>query len=211
MKYMMEIREKTSLLHSASEHSGYIKRLIDGNASVSGYGEYLFNLHAMYQAIEEALEVNKDHEVLKEFVTPELYRSQLIQKDIEVLFEDKKNELSLLASTRACVARIRELATSQPELIIAYAYTRFLADLFGGRTFYALLGLKYNVPEEALNYYKFEQLGDVRTYVMGYHNKLANIALSEELKEMLLNEISNAYIYNLAISNELEAKLHPMN
>ena len=210
MKYMMEIREKTSLLHSASEHSGFIKYLIDGKATVSGYGEYLFNLHAMYQAIEEALEANKDHEVLKEFVTPELYRSQLIQQDIDVLLKEKKSELSLLASTKASVARIRELATSKPELIIAYAYTRFLADLFGGRTFYELLGGNYNVSEEALNYYKFDQLGDMKTYVMGYHNKLANIDLSEEGKEMLLNEISNAYIYNLAISNELEAKLQPM-
>lgn len=36
MEYMLKIREKTSLLHSAAEHSGYIKRLVEGNASKEG-------------------------------------------------------------------------------------------------------------------------------------------------------------------------------
>ncbi|MDO5520024.1 MAG: biliverdin-producing heme oxygenase [bacterium] len=211
MQYMMKIREKTSLLHSAAEHSGYIKRLVDGNASVEGYAEYILNLKAMYQAIEEGLEKNKENEVVSQFVTPELYRSELMEKDLEFLLKEKKDEIQVLASTKACVARIGEISENHPELLPAYAYTRFLADLFGGRTFNALLGLKYNITEEGLNYYKFENLGDIRTYVMAYHNKLASISLSEEGKEVFLDEISNAYIYNLAISNELEAKLHPTN
>lgn len=209
MEYMLKIREKTSLLHSAAEHSGYIKRLVDGNGSKKGYGEYIFNLHAIYKAIEEGLEANKEHTIVKEFVTPELYKADLIQQDINYILNEEQDNLLLLASTEACVARIQEISKNNPELLVAYAYTRFLADLFGGRTFYALLGLKYGIEEEGLNYYKFEQLGDVRTYVMQYHNKLANINLTDEEKVMFLNEINNAYIYNLAVSNELEVKIHP--
>ena len=29
MKFMMDIKEKTSLLHSAAENTGYIKKLMD--------------------------------------------------------------------------------------------------------------------------------------------------------------------------------------
>ena len=36
---------------------------------------------------------------------------------------------------------------------------------------------------------------------------LAEINLSDEMKVDFINEVNNAYIYNLAISNELEAKL----
>ena len=43
MKFMMDIKEKTSSLHSASEKTGYIKKIIDGTASVEGYAEYIFN------------------------------------------------------------------------------------------------------------------------------------------------------------------------
>ncbi len=72
MEFMMSIREKTSLLHSASEYSGYIKRIVDGNASVEGYAEYLFNLYSMYRAIEDTLENNINNPVVKDFVTKEL-------------------------------------------------------------------------------------------------------------------------------------------
>lgn len=207
MKFMMDIREKTSLLHSAAENTGYIKKVLDGNASVEGYAEYIFNLQKMYKAIEDALDKNKNNEVVKNFVTTDLYRSESIQKDIEFLLKDKLNSIKPLASTEACVKRIEQLSVSNPELIVAYAYTRFLADLFGGRTFLTLLSEKYGISNEGLNYYRYDNISDLKGYVMKYHNMLADIKLSEDMKVDFINEVNNAYIYNIAISNELEAKL----
>ena len=207
MKFMMDIREKTSLLHSAAENTGYIKKLVDGNASVEGYAEYIYNLERMYKAIEDALDKNENNAIVKPFVTRELYRSELIRKDLEFLLGDKLNSLKLLASTEACVAKIEELSKTKPELVVAYAYTRFLADLFGGRTFLSLLSTSYKISNEGLNYYQFPEINYLRGYVMKYHNMLADINLSDEMKIDFINEVNNAYIYNLAISNELEAKL----
>lgn len=207
MKFMMDIREKTSLLHSAAEHTGYIKKLVEGSASVHGYAEYLYNLEKMYQAIEVALDQNEQNEVVKPFVTKELYRSELIRQDLAFLLGDKLATMKPLASTEACVAKIEALSKSQPELVIAYAYTRFLADLFGGRTFLSLLSTSYKIDPQALNYYQFKEINDLRGYVMKYHNLLAGIQLSDEMKIDFINEVNNAYIYNLAISNELDAKL----
>lgn len=207
MKFMMDIREKTSLLHSAAENTGYIKKLIDGTASVDGYAEYIYNLERMYNAIENALDKNENNDVVKPFVTKELYRSELMRKDLNFLLGDKLNSMKLLASTEACVAKIKELSETKPELIIAYAYTRFLADLFGGRTFLSLLSTNYKISNEGLNYYQFPEINDLRGYVMKYHNMLADINLSDEMKVEFINEVNNAYIYNLAISNELDAKL----
>lgn len=207
MKFMMDIREKTSLLHSAAENTGYIKKIIDGNATVEGYAEYIFNLEKMYRAIEDALDKNEGNETVKPFVTRELYRSELMRKDLEFLLGDKLNSIKLLASTEACVSRIEELSKDKPELVVAYAYTRFLADLFGGRTFLSILSTSYGVAMEGLNYYKFDHISDLRGYVMKYHNMLAEINLSEEMKIDFINEVNNAYIYNLSISNELDAKL----
>lgn len=207
MKFMMDIREKTSLLHSAAENTGYIKKLVDGAASIEGYAEYILNLEKMYRAIEVALDKNENNEVVKPFVTKELYRSELMRKDLEFLLGDKMDSIKLLASTEACVAKIEELSEKNPELVVAYAYTRFLADLFGGRTFLSLLSTNYKISAEGLNYYQFPEINDLRGYVMKYHNMLANIRLSEEKKIDFINEVNNAYIYNLAISNELDAKL----
>ena len=203
MDLMTNIRKSSATLHSAAEHSGFIKRIVDGNASRESYAEYLFNLSAMYKSIEDAIENNSTNEIIKDFVTPELYRYDLIQKDLKFLLGDKLVEMELLPSTLAFIDKINDLEKTNPELIIAYAYTRFIADLFGGRTF-----IHYKVDPECLNYYSCDKIKDIRSYVMNYANKINNLNLSKEMEVKFINEISNAYIYNLAISNELEAKLY---
>ncbi|MEG0854995.1 MAG: biliverdin-producing heme oxygenase [Terrisporobacter sp.] len=208
MDLMTKIRKNTATLHSAAEHTGFIKRIVDGHACKDTYAEYLFNLHFMYKAIEETIEKNKDNKVVQEFATTELYKSELIKKDLEFLLGDKLETMELLPSTSTFINRIKEIDNSNSELIVAYAYTRFIADLFGGRTFVALLAVNYKVAAEGLNYYKCDGVKDIRAYVMNYANKINNMNLSVELEAKLINEVSNAYIYNLAISCELEAKLH---
>lgn len=205
MELMMKMKQGSWALHEASEHTGFIKKIVDGTASKEGYAEYLFNLSAMYKAIEDTIENNLDNEVVKEFSTKELYRHELIEQDLKY-FAGEKYEL--LASTVAFVERMKEISASNPELVVAYAYTRFLADLFGGRTFYQLLSDKYQIAPEGLNYYNMNGIEDIRSYVMGYGMKIGKIKLSKELEEKMLTEVSNAYIYNLAISCELDAKLY---
>lgn len=208
MDLITKIRKNTGALHSAAEHTGIIKRIVDGNASVDSYAEYLFNLSAMYKAIEDTIESNIDNSIVKEFSTKELYRYELIEKDLEYFLKDKENKFELCASTVAFIEKVKEIDNTNPELIIAHAYTRFIADLFGGRMFVDLLSDKYKVPVEGLNYYKCDQIKDIRSYVMNYAMKISNMNLSEELETKLIDEVSNAYIYNLAISCELETKLY---
>lgn len=211
MSFITSIRQNTTALHSASEHTGFIKRIMEGKASKEGYTEYLFNLAAMYEAIEKGLNQHREKEALQPFVTPELYRYELIMKDLDFLAGPTLSQMSLLPSTQACVAHLEELSVTKPELIVAYAYTRFIADLFGGRTFASLLDTHYQIEPEGLNYYSCDKIPDIRTYVMGYGGKIDQINLSEDMKQSFIHEVSNAYIYNLAISNELEMKLHPIS
>ena len=139
------------------------------------------------------------------FVTRELYRLKFIREDIKVLLGENPN-IELLSSTVAYVARINEAAKANPKTVIAHAYTRFLADLFGGRTFYSLLKKDYKLEDNALNYYHFNEIEDLRSYVMVYHNKLNGLSLDKDEKQLFINEISNSYLYNIGITNEIEAK-----
>lgn len=122
MDFTAKIRNNTSALHLASEKSGFIKRLFEGKASREGYIEYIFNLHAMYRAIEDSLDKHSNHENIKYFATKELYRAELIKKDLDILLGEKLSEMKLLPSTEACIARIHEVSEEHPELIAAYAY-----------------------------------------------------------------------------------------
>lgn len=209
MDFMVNIRDNTKALHLASEKTGFIKRFIEGKASKEGYIEHLFNLHAMYKAIEDTIDKHSDHESIKNFATKELYRAELIKKDLELLAGDKLSEMKLLPSTQACVARIHEVDKNYPELISTYAYVRFIADLFGGRIFPDILTNSYNIPKEALNYYVQPDIGNIRDYVMDYHKKFEELNLSEHMETLFAFEISNVYVYTIGISCELDAKLYP--
>ncbi|HII4471147.1 TPA: heme oxygenase (biliverdin-producing) [Clostridium perfringens] len=205
--FMMDIKNNSNDLHAVAEKTGFLKRLLEGKASTESYAEYLYNLYEVYKAIEVNLEKCKDNKVVKDFVLPEIYRAEAILKDLKFLLGENLNTMKPLASTRAYVARINEIGETAPELLVAHAYTRYLADLFGGRTIYGMVKDLYKIDEEGLNYYKYETLNDgpeMKGFVMNYHNKLNNIELNEEMKERFINEVANSYVYNIAISNELD-------
>lgn len=202
--FMIEIRNRSNVLHKAAENSGFNQRLLNKNASVESYTEYIYNLCYVYEAIENNLNKYKNIEDVKPFVTPEIYRSELIKKDVNAL--SNNNKIEVLSSTLAYVDRINSISEKNPKLLIAHAYTRFLADLFGGRIFYSLLKDHYQIGDEALNYYVYEDLKDIKAYVMNYHSMLNNLSFNETEKEEFVLEVCNSYIYNIGISNELNSK-----
>jgi len=202
--FMIEIKNRSNVLHKAAENSGFNQRLLNKNASVESYTEYIYNLCYVYEAIENNLNKYKDIEDVKPFVTPEIYRSELIKKDVNAL--SNNNKIEVLSSTLAYVDRINSISEKNPKLLIAHAYTRFLADLFGGRIFYSLLKDHYQIGDEALNYYVYKDLKDIKAYVMNYHSMLNNLSFNENEKEEFVLEVCNSYIYNIGISNELNSK-----
>ncbi|MGG5460245.1 heme oxygenase (biliverdin-producing) [Clostridium sp. B9] len=205
--FMMDIKNNSNDLHDVAEKTGFLKRLLEGKASKESYAEYLFNLYEIYKAIEINLEKNDKNEVVKNFTTKEVYRSEAIYKDLTFLLGEGLHTIRPLPSTKAYVARINELGEISPELLVAHAYTRYLADLFGGRTIYKMIKDFYKIEDEGLNYYQYEALEEgegMKGFIMDYHNKLNTIELNDQMKEKFINEVANSYIYNISISNELD-------
>lgn len=206
--FSMNIRVTNENLHKAAEVTGFNNRLVSGKASKETYAEFIFNYIPVYRAIETALNSLKNSDKIKPFVTPELYRSELLEKDVKFILGDKFDSMELLSSTKAYVARIEEISKSNPILVIAHAYTRFLADLFGGRTIYQIVKENYSVEEGGLNYFQFPNIPNIMEYVLGYRDNLTKMNLTDDQQTLFLNEVSNSYIYNIGISTELEAKLY---
>lgn len=205
MNFAMTMRTSNKNLHTAAEKTGFNARLVEGRATRESYAEYLFNLKAAYEAIERNLDKYSDVEALKPFVTKDLYRAAQIEKDLKILANGK--DFELLPSAKAYVDRIDEIGEKNPMLLVAHAYTRFLADLFGGRTIFQIVKESYKIEEEALNYFMFPEVEDAKMRAMAYIGNLGKMELSEEVQGLFLNEIANSYLYNIGISVELEAKL----
>ncbi len=206
--FSMKIKLTNENLHKAAEMTGFNNRLVSGKASKETYAEFIFNYLPIYKAIEDSLNDLEKDDKIKPFITKKLYRSELIKKDIEFLLGDKTKSIELLPSTKAYVARIKELSIKNPILIVAHAYTRFLADLFGGRVIYEIVKNSYSIGDEGLNYFQFPEIDNLMDVVFAYRNNLMNLNLTDEEKELFLNEVANSYIYNIGVSTELEAKLY---
>lgn len=210
--FMNEIRKNNQVLHDSAEKTGFLKRLMDGKASKESYAEYLFNIYEIYKTIEFNLEKYRENSVVNDFAIKKVYRTEEIYKDLKFLLGEKLSEMRLLASTKAYIERINEVSEKQPELLVAHAYSRYLADLFGGRSIYKMLREAYEIDPKGLNYYVydevFEDADDMRAFVMEYHGMLNEVEFDRKLEEKFINEVSNSYIYNIAISNELEIKLY---
>ncbi|WP_261291041.1 biliverdin-producing heme oxygenase [Paraclostridium sordellii] len=204
MNFLKVIQQSTKKLHDMAENTGFIKRLVDGNATVESYGEYIYNLYFVYKAIEENLEKHKNDIVLKEFITPEVFRAESLLKDSKFLLGYELDSVEICDSTRVFVDRLEEISQVNPKLLVAHAYTRYLADLFGGRTIFKIIKDNYDIHNDGLNYYMFDEIPDLKAFVMDYHRKLDLIDLNDDEKVKFLNEISLSYVFNISISNELE-------
>ncbi|CEK37945.1 biliverdin-producing heme oxygenase [Paraclostridium sordellii] len=204
MNFLKVIQQSTKKLHDMAENTGFIKRLVDGNATVESYGEYIYNLYFVYKAIEENLEKHKNDIVLKEFITPEVFRAESLLKDSKFLLGYELDSVEICDSTRVFVDRLEEISQINPKLLVAHAYTRYLADLFGGRTIFKIIKDNYDIHNDGLNYYMFDEIPDLKAFVMDYHRKLDLIDLNDDEKVKFLNEISLSYVFNISISNELE-------
>lgn len=202
-----ELKSRTKNMHKAAESTGFIKRLQSGQADKKSYAEYILNLLPVYEAIESSLDSLIGNERIAPLVTKELYKSELIKKDIEFILGDEAKNIELLESTKAYVKRIEEMKVNNPIGVVAHAYTRFLADLFGGRTFAEMMKNDYKIEDAGLNYYNMDGIGEIMPYVMGYHTKLAKLSLTEDEIENFITEVGNSYVYNTGISTELEVKL----
>ncbi|MRZ79563.1 biliverdin-producing heme oxygenase [Paeniclostridium sordellii] len=204
MNFLKVIQQSTKKLHDMAENTGFIKRLVDGNATVESYGEYIYNLYFVYKSIEENLEKHKNDIVLKEFITPEVFRAESLLKDSKFLLGYELDSVEICDSTRVFVDRLEEISQINPKLLVAHAYTRYLADLFGGRTIFKIIKDNYDIHNDGLNYYMFDEIPDLKAFVMDYHKKLDLIDLNDDEKVKFLNEISLSYVFNISISNELE-------
>ena len=129
-----QLREGTSKSHTMAENVNFIKSFLGGVIDKGSYTEMLSKLYFVYEAIETAMEKNKDHDYIKPIYFPELNRTESLRQDLEFHYGDNWLENTPpSAATLDYVNRINQISEEKPELLVAHAYTRYLGDLSGGQ------------------------------------------------------------------------------
>ena len=157
-----QLREGTSKSHTMAENVNFIKSFLGGVIDKSSYIEMLSKLYFVYEAIEKAMEKNKDHAYIKPIYFPQLNRTESLKKDLDFHYGDNWLEgMTLSPATKAYVDRITQIGQEKPELLVAHAYTRYLGDHSGGQILKKIaqrgMGLK---GSEGLAFYEFEEIND---------------------------------------------------
>jgi heme oxygenase len=129
-----QLREGTKKSHTMAENVGFVKCFLKGVVEKTSYRKLVANLYFVYSAMEEEMEKLRSHPVVSKICFPELNRKNALEQDLYFYYGPNwRNEIALSPAGQAYVDRIREIATTEPELLVAHSYTRYLGDLSGGQ------------------------------------------------------------------------------
>ena len=204
-----QLREGTSKSHTMAENVNFIKSFLGGVIDKSSYVEMLSKLYFVYEAIEKAMEKNKEHAYIKPIYFPELNRTESLKKDLDFHYGDNWLEgMTLSPATTAYVDRITQIGEEKPELLVAHAYTRYLGDLSGGQILKKIaqrgMGLK---GSEGLAFYEFDEINDESQFKIDYKAALDSLPIKENEAPQIIAEANVAFTLNMNIFSELEFSL----
>ena len=206
--FVRRIQEETKGLHEMTQNSGFISHLFSGKSSRDEYISYLCGLYPIYHYLEREMRRHASHSMIKPILFSELYRTEAMTHDLDLLLVEDQKRPEELKSTKVYVRRIEELSQNRPELLGAHAYTRYLADLSGGRFLYKILKDVCKFDDSALAFQKFSAIEDVQKFIDRYHDAMESLPLSSEDRAQFIQEIILAYFFNLNIADELEFEFH---
>lgn len=208
-KLATQLREGTSKSHTMAENVNFIKSFLGGVIDKGSYTEMLSKLYFVYEAIENAMEKNKEHEYIKPIYFPELNRTESLKEDLIFHYgEDWLENVTLSKATLDYVNRINAISKEKPELLVAHAYTRYLGDLSGGQILKKIaqrsMGLEGN---KGLAFYEFNEVSDEAQFKLNYKAALDSLPIKENEASQIIAEANTAFTLNMNIFSELEFNL----
>ncbi|KPP77677.1 heme oxygenase 2-like, partial [Scleropages formosus] len=165
-------------------------------------------LYFTYTAMEEEIERNRDHPQFAPLYFPaELHRHEALARDLEYFYGgDWKSQISCSPATQRYVKRIHEVGQSDPVLLVAHTYTRYMGDLSGGQVLkkVAQRALKLPPTGEGLCFYEFEGIHSAKAFKQLYRSRMNELDLDELTKERVVAEANLAFTFNMEVFTELE-------
>jgi len=127
--FQRKLKEQTSEAHKKAEQHPLMQSFINGTYTKEHLLQFLINLYPIYSVIEQRLLKNKLE------IIPELKRTELIEKDINILISEILDfkKANLLIPAVSVQAWVNNSQTKPVSLLKAELYSRWLADFYGGR------------------------------------------------------------------------------
>ncbi len=203
------LREGTEKSHTMAENVGFVKCFLKGVVEKQSYRKLVTNLYFVYSAMEEEMEKLKDHPIVSKIYYPELNRKHSLEQDLYFYFGSRwREEAKLSEAGEAYVKRIREVANTQPELLVAHSYTRYLGDLSGGQILKKIAQRAMNLADgEGTAFYEFQDIPDEKEFKNRYRQAMDELPVDLATAEEIVAEANDAFAMNMKLFQELEGNL----
>lgn len=204
-----KLREGTKKSHSMAENMGFVKCFLKGVVEKNSYRKLVSDFYFVYSAMEEEMERHEHHPILSKIYFPELNRKATLEQDLQYYFGTNwRSEIAPTESAKAYVQRIRDVSNSEPELLVAHSYTRYLGDLSGGQILKNIAKRAMNLGEgEGTAFYEFEAIADEKAFKATYRQAMDDLAISDETADRIVDEANAAFGMNMKLFQELEGNL----
>jgi heme oxygenase len=176
----MTLRDAIKDKHEAAEAHPFTELLLSGQIPKQTYGELLYNMTAIYSALESRMrQIGTFND------TPEMFRAEIMAQDFDELDLDS---VTMHKSTHDCIDRIEEVSDHQ---LMAYFYLYHMADMYGGQM------IKKHIP------------GSGKRFIFEDRPALI-AKIREHLTDDLADEANRAFGYTLELFDELVAQPDPL-
>ena len=203
------LREGTKKSHTMAENVGFVKCFLKGVVEKHSYRQLVGNFYFVYSAMEEEMERLSQHRVVSKIRFPQLERQHSLEQDLQYYYGSNwHNEIKLSKAGKAYVERIREVAASQPELLVAHSYTRYLGDLSGGQILKKIAQRAMNLTDgQGTAFYEFKSIDDEKAFKKQYRQALNELPIDEKTAQEIVDEANAAFGMNMKLFEELEGNL----
>ncbi|HEY9834887.1 MAG TPA: heme oxygenase (biliverdin-producing) [Stenomitos sp.] len=204
-----KLREGTKKAHTMAENVGFVKCFLKGVVEKTSYRKLVSNLYFVYSAMEEEMDRHSTHPILSKIYFPQLNRKNSLEQDLYFYYGSNwREQVAPSKAAQDYVQQIRNISASQPELLIAHSYTRYIGDLSGGQILKKIAQRAMNLAEgQGTAFYEFPEIPDEKAFKATYRQALNELPIDDAMAERIVDEANATFGMNMKLFKELEGNL----
>ncbi|MBD0334765.1 MAG: heme oxygenase (biliverdin-producing) [Cyanobacteria bacterium Co-bin13] len=203
------LREGTQQSHTLAENTAFMKCFLKGVVEREPFRKLTADLYFLYSVLETEITRHLSHPVVGPMSFPVLNRTLNLEADLAFYYvENWRDQIEATPAGERYVNRIRQVSESNPALLVAHAYVRYMGDLSGGQGLRHIARSAMDLPpDQGTRLHEFDLLptGEAkRLFKLQYRDALNALPVDELLTQQLVEEANLAFTLNRDIFHALE-------
>lgn len=206
--FSAQVRHATTASHEGAESAPFMRRLLEGELPLEGYGRLIAQHRAIYAALEGAHGSVVADETVAGFVQPEVVRLPALERDLVAVLGPgwaDRPEAELVPATVEYCDRLDEVGRTWPAGWVGHQYVRYLGDLSGGLFIRRVIERTYGIDASSgTAFYDFPQVPDPAAWKDAYRARLDDAPWTDDERSRIIDEVLASYRWNTALLAQLD-------